>query len=290
LAGSWSPIKNFKGTLIGNNHTISNLYCNTTESTGLFLTVTNATFKDIIIEGKIYCNDSGYVGAVASKATNSLFEDCISDVDITTYTDSSYTCVGGICGYSEDSKYIACTSLGDISDTIDEWEWENYVGGIVGNTLGGDYFIACFKPQGRVVEETTQSYSPVGGILGCVHEYDDVYIQSCYTSIYVQGREPGHITNKGYYEKYTPSAKIASCYYSGTGKNSYNNTIKGVGTRNYAGQYHSYDYGTSVVTDLDAAISEMNANIDKWNSENPTIFCNYKYAKYEGDIVLVKMQ
>ena len=290
ISGSWSPIKNFRGTLIGNNHTISNLYCDTTESTGLFLTVSNATFRDIIVEGKIYCNDQGYVGAITSMATNCLFENCTSDVYIKTYTDSSYTCVGGICGRSENSKYIACTSLGDISDTIDEWEWENYVGGIVGNTQGGDYFIACSKPQGRVVEETTQSYSPVGGILGCVHEYSNVYIQSCYTSIYIQGREPGHITNKGYYEKYTPSAKIASCYYSGTGKSSYSKPVKGVGTRNYSGSHNSYDYGTSVVTDVDAAINDMNANIDKWNSENPTIFCNYKYANYNGNIVLVKMQ
>jgi hypothetical protein len=182
-----------------------------------------------------------------------------------------------VVGYSNNSKYIACQSTGDICDTIDEWEWNDYVGGIVGNTSGGDKLIACIKPSGKVHEQTSQSYSPVGGILGCVNNFSDVSIRSCYTSISILGREPGHITNTGYYENYSPHAEIANCYYSGTPA-----TSKGIGTRNYGGQHKSYEYGTARSTDIAAEIVIMNEGIDKWNAAHPECICNYKYALDEN--------
>lgn len=278
LAGNWTPIGTFKGVFNGNNHTISNLYSKTTGNAGLFLSVSGATIKDVTIHGTLISREARYVGGIASEASSTLFENCISAVNITTSTTGSFTCVGGVVGYSSNSKYIACQSTGDISDTIDEWEWDNYVGGIVGNTNnGGDKFIACMKLSGKVYEEKSQSYSPVGGILGCVHNYSNVSIRSCYTSISILGREPGHITNMGYYENYNPSADIANCYYSGTPT-----TSKGIGTRNYGGQHKSFDYGTARSTDIAAEIVIMNEGIDSWNAANTECICNYKYALDEN--------
>ena len=277
LAGSWAPIQSFRGTFNGNNHTISNLYSKTTGSTGLFLSVSGATIKDITIHGTIISSEAGYVGGIASTASSTLFENCISAVNITTSTTGNFACSGGVVGYSNNSKYIACQSTGYICDTIDEWEWNDYVGGIAGNTSGGDKLIACIKPTGKVHEQTSQSYSPVGGILGCVNNFSDVSIRSCYTSISILGREPGHITNTGYYENYSPYAEIANCYYSGTPA-----TSKGIGTRNYGGQHKSYDYGTARSTDIAAEIVIMNEGIDKWNAAHPECICNYKYALDEN--------
>lgn len=279
LAGSWTPINTFSGVFNGNNHTISNLYAKTTGDAGLFGTLSSATINDVTVQGVIISSEATKVGGIASVATSAVLENCISQVNITTSTNGSYTCVGGVVGYSSNSKYIACQSTGDISDTIDEWEWMNYVGGIVGNSNGGDMLIACMKSSGNVHEEKTQSYSPVGGILGCVHDFSNISIRSCYTAISITGREPGHITNQGYYDNYNPNANIADCYYSGTPT-----TSKGVGTRNYGGSTKSFDYGTARSTDLAAEIVIMNEGIDEWNAANPDCICNYKYELDENNV------
>ena len=286
LAGNWTPIGTFKGVFNGNNHTISNLYSKTTGDAGLFLYVSGATIKDVTIHGTLISREARYVGGIASEASSTLFENCISAVNITTSTTGFSTCVGGVVGYSSDSKYIACQSTGDISDTIDEREWENFVGGIVGYAMnGGSKFVACMKLSGKVHEEKTQSYSPVGGILGYVQTtYSNVSIRSCYTSISILGREPGHITNNGYYETYSLSADIANCYYSGTPT-----TSKGIGTRNYGGQHKSFDYGTARSTDIAAEIVIMNEGIDSWNAANAECICNYKYElDANGELKLTK--
>ena len=279
LAGSWTPINTFSGVFNGNNHTISNLYAKTTGDAGLFGTLSSATINDVTVQGVIISSEATKVGGIASVATSAVLENCISQVDITTSTNGSYTCVGGVVGYSSNSMYIACQSTGDISDTIDEWEWMNYVGGIVGNSNGGDMLIACMKSSGNVHEEKTQSYSPVGGILGCVHNFSNISIRSCYTAISITGREPGHITNQGNYDNYNPNANIADCYYSGTPT-----TSKGVGTRNYGGSTKSFDYGTARSTDLAAEIVIMNEGIDEWNAANPDCICNYKYELDENNV------
>ncbi len=279
LAGSWTPINTFSGVFNGNNHTISNLYAKTTGNAGLFGTLSSATINDVTVQGVIISSQATNVGGIASVATSAVLENCISQVNITTSTKGFNTCVGGVVGYSSNSKYIACQSTGDISDTIDEWEWMNYVGGIVGNSNGGDMLIACMKSSGNVHEENTQSYSPVGGILGCVHTFSNISIRSCYTAISITGREPGHITNKGYYDNDNPNANIADCYYSGTPT-----TSKGVGTRNYGGSTKSFDYGTARSTDLAAEIVIMNEGIDEWNAANPDCICNYKYELDENNI------
>ena len=98
---------------------------------------------------------------------------------------------------------------------------------------------------------------------------------------------PGYITNTGY-NSYI-KAKIACCYYSGSGDNSYSTEIKGVGTEGYSMNYPSFDYGTARVVDINTSVSDMNENIDKWNTEHPDCICNYKYElDADGVPTLVK--
>ena len=281
LAGSWTPIKSFAGTFNGNNHTISNLFIKSTENAGLFASVGSAAIKNLTVQGEITCTSAKDVGGIAAEAWSTLFENCISKVNISTSTTNMGTCVGGICGWSNNAKFIACQSTGNVHDKIEEWEWYNYVGGIVGQNANGTIFIACCKLSGSVKELNSQSYSAVGGILGIYNSSSHPIIRSCYTSISVGGREPGHITNTAGY-RYS-SANIADCYYSGS-------NYKGIGTNRYGGSDYSYDLGTAKSTDITAEIVIMNNGIDEWNAANPDCVCNYKYELDENNILKLTKQ
>ena len=282
LAGSWTPIKSFAGTFNGNNHTISNLFIKSTENAGLFASVGSATIKNLTVQGEITCTSAKDVGGIAATAWSTLFENCISKVNISTSTTNMGTCVGGICGWSNEAKFIACQSTGNVHDKIEEWEWYNYVGGIVGYNADRTIFIACCKLSGSVKELNSQSYSAVGGILGIYHDSSSrPIIRSCYTSISVGGREPGYITNTAGYR--CSSANIADCYYSGS-------NYKGIGTNRYGGSDYSYDLGTAKSTDIAAEIVIMNNGIDEWNAANPDCVCNYKYELDENNILKLTKQ
>ena len=281
LAGSWTPIKSFAGTFNGNNHTISNLFIKSTENAGLFASVGRATIKNLTVQGEITCTSAKDVGGIAAEARSTLFENCISKVNISTSTTNMGTCVGGICGWSNDAKFIACQSTGNVHDKIEEWEWYNYVGGIVGHNANGTIFIACCKLSGSVKELNSQSYSAVGGILGIYNSSSYPIIRSCYTSISVGGREPGHITNTAGYRH--SSANIADCYYSGS-------NYKGIGTNRYGGSDYSYDLGTAKSTDIAAEIVIMNNGRDEWNAVNPDCVCNYKYELDENNVLKLTKQ
>ena len=280
FVGSWTPIKKFKGLLNGNSHTISNLYIKSTGDTGLFDSLYNATIKDLTVQGEITCTSARYVGGLASYASSTLFENCISNVNINaSNTSRSGVCVGGVCGNTYNSTLIACQSMGWIKDEAGNNEWYNYVGGLVGYSSYNTIFVACCKLSGGVYEYATASYSGVGGILGFTESTCHNAIQSCYTSTSVMGRQPGHITNTGRYR--FDSAKIANCYYSGSG-------YAGIGTDRYGSNY-AYDLGTARSTDLAAEVVLMNDGIDQWNAANPDYICNYKYElNGEGVLTLVK--
>lgn len=273
--GSWTPIGTFYGTFNGNNHKISNLFIKSTGRAGLFASVGGATIKDLTVQGEVTCTSAEEVGGIVAAASSSLFENCKSEVNVTTSTTNMGTCVGGICGWSSASKFIACQSTGNVSDQIEESKWYNYVGGIVGYSVSNTIFVACCKLSGSVKEVKSQSYSGVGGILGYLVSTSEATILSCYTSISIGGRQPGYITNTGR-TRYT-SANIADCYYSG-------NTYKGIGTDNYSGSSYSYDLGTAKSTDIAAEIIIMNEGIDEWNTANPDCVCNYKYELDENNV------
>ena len=281
IAGNWTPIKGFMGTFDGKNHTISNLYSHTSGSTGLFSMLSGATIRNIAVEGEIICSSANDVGAIASEATNTIFENCKSNVDITTSTSSSVTCVGGICGrdlgdYNSYCTFIACQSTSNISDTIDEWEWQNHIAGIVGFTTYSK-IVACTHTDGYIHEENKQSYTSVGGICGYADSTNDFRIVACYTNTETDGRMPGHILGAcSYRGSYAPTNKINSCYYAGQSLVSQGN--KGVGTDNYGGSSYSFDSGTARSTDIAAEIINMNTAIELWNNDNPERVCNYRYS------------
>lgn len=284
MAGSWIPIKSFRGIFNGNNHTISNLFCKATGSTGLFLSVSGATIKDLTVQGEVtsITTNTAYVGGIAGSSDSSLFENCVSAVNVSNSTTNMHNCVGGLCGKGSSSFFIACQSTGKVYDYIQEWEWYDYVGGIVGRDNGDSNIVACCKLEGSVVGGNSQSYTLVGGIVGDICGSPVTTIQSCYTSISVSGRCPGNIASVTWRDYSSYCRNVADCYYSGSNG-------KGIGTNGYNSRYEYFDLGTAKSVDLAAEIVIMNEGIDEWNAAHPECICNYKYALDEnGKPKLVK--
>ncbi|MBO7313867.1 MAG: leucine-rich repeat domain-containing protein, partial [Alistipes sp.] len=298
--GSWAPISKFSGTLNGNNHAISNLYYNETGVTtsvrvGLFNFVANAVIRDITVDGAININSKSnfYIGGLAATSSNTLFENCTSSVDITSKNDDMGCYIGGICGSDSSqsnaySTFIACKSDAYIKNEQDEWEWYNYIGGILGS---GNYakIIACVKQGGCVYEERTQSYTPVGGICGFARYSEDFRIIACYSNTEIDGRMPGHIvgacSTRGYTSPNEGSTKkIKECYYAGTSK--VYNGDKGVGSDNYGGSTYSRDDGTARISNISENITAMNNAIIEWNN-TATHKCDYRYTLDSSDNIIL---
>ena len=299
--GSWNPITDFKGTFDGGGNSISDLYCCHAGNMGLFDAVSNATIKNIIVQGEINRtfegNESGWVkiGGLVASAGNTLFENCISNVNITTSGSKSTSpiacAIGGICAVASTSTFIACQSSSEISDNHYPIEWGYDIGGIVGRIRSYSNIVACCKLSGDVKELEYGSYSFVGGIVGSSDESSysnpNNKLYACYTSIDVCGRRPGLIvgvTGDGY--RYYDLNAIA-CYYSGTGTSTIGSgETYGIGNLNYSGSLNSYDSGTARSTNLVTEIQSMNSAITTWNSENQNK-CNYKFINGSNGLELV---
>ena len=131
---SWTPIGNygtdtthiFKGKFEGDNHTIKNLYINTTEGYQGLFGYNSGTIRDIRVEGKI-TGSGDYTGGICGWSISSI-SNCSSKVTIKTNSSR----VGGIAGYSS-GTLTRCINEGDVNGT-------SRVGGICGSA--GAYLIS----------------------------------------------------------------------------------------------------------------------------------------------------
>lgn len=176
---TWAHIeKRFSGALDGNYddkvHTISvmsrSLFCFISQATvqnlnlegditiggGLLADdIGSSVIKNISASGSVNVVDS-HCGGISGYASESLFENCSSEVNIYNVYD-----VGGICGDANIScRFINCSAKGNLSGY-------RYVGGICGTELEATEFVGCSTDvtlsivASEVVEE-----SYVGYILG----------------------------------------------------------------------------------------------------------------------------
>ena len=292
--GSWIPV-NFSGTFDGKGHIIKNLYGNESRNMGLFNSLSNATVKNLTVEGGISRpNDAGgsyydFAG-LAIGVSSSIIENCIVNVNIKTEgSNDSYTCgFGGLCYSAYKSTFIACQSGGDISIDTYPLDASGWIGGLVGRSEACNY-IACCKLNGSVIiPRGGVEYSLVGGLVGGVSKskgnYNACKLRACYThsdAISGYGRQYGYIVGgigSGYYREGELDAE--ACFYSG--KN-----YRGIGGNNYTGNLDSYDSGTAYSEDLSATVEAMNAAITTWNVNNPDKVCNYRYIINNNSVELV---
>ena len=170
----WTPINNVADTTTrnrrayyydGGNHTISNLYINTSEQTlasssfiGLFGYVygsssNHAYIKNLgIVNGSITGEGSRYVGAVVGYSYYTDITNCYNAKTDITITGSSQS-VGGVAGYNRNGTISSSYNTGAVSGNY-------YVGGVAGSndrgTIRGSY------NDGDI----TGSLNLVGGVVG----------------------------------------------------------------------------------------------------------------------------
>lgn len=139
---TWEPVKAahgaydnyFRGTFNGNGHTISNLTINTTSTRSAFGTLTgfigtlnggtvkNLTLRNVNITGK------SYTGAIVGSCINGSYIYCCQVTGKVKGTSS----VGGIVGYSNRGKIIACSASGTVEATLQAEDKNVMLGGIIG--------------------------------------------------------------------------------------------------------------------------------------------------------------
>ena len=187
----WTPINNVSDTSSSNRrvyyydggeHTISNLYINTSEQTltlssyiGLFGYVYGSSsnhcyIKNLgIVNGSIAGEGSDNVGAVVGYAAYTDITNCYNEKTDITITGTSYR-VGGVVGYNYYGTISSSYNTGAVSGV-------SYVGGVVGTNNYGT--ISSSYNTGTV----TGSGNYVGGVAG----YNDGIISSSYNTGAVSG-------------------------------------------------------------------------------------------------------
>lgn len=162
----WEPIRSFEGIFDGGGHTISNMSITQMgDDCGFFYSLTNATVKNLTIEGNIV-EDTGNaweVGGIAALADNSTIQNCTSKVNITCQASHA----GGIVGNSAmgTTTIERCSNYGNITRTGDGYVT---VGGIIGTIEGADEVILtdCYN-KGNISDVDNSDCS--GGIIGGVY-------------------------------------------------------------------------------------------------------------------------
>lgn len=175
----FNPIPNFNGVFDGDNHVISNLVINASESnSGLFATVsgTAACVKNLQIENVEFKNlGSSYFGAIAGRLTGGAkISNCHVSFNIEN-NEISLTRFGGLVGEMTLNSVVTSSSFtGDIL-----LKKSSYVGGIAGKQMSGSVISNSFS-EGSVYANST-----VGGISGTA--FNSIQVVNCYSNMNVSG-------------------------------------------------------------------------------------------------------
>ncbi len=218
---SWAPIPTFKGKILGNNFTISNLFIENNTS----ISADSSNYYHI---GFIGCNSgtisylnfsnvnvtvaygAARVGAIAGDNNGTIAHCKVSGsvTDNTTLTGDIM--VGGIAGFSgSGSSITACTMngtiLGKSSSAISK------VGGIAGESGGN--IVACSTSGSVEANVTTSSYSYAGGVAGYVYAGQ---ISNSFSTGVITSNCSGTSAMAGGIVGELSAATISKCYFAGS--------------------------------------------------------------------------
>ncbi len=189
----------FRGTFDGGGNVISGLYINQSESDyqALFGSVYTATIKNLGVSGSVTGGD--YVAGIAAYCMSSTVSDCYNAATIvgenycggivgrmskpvSTTTPMVYNCyntgsvkatstsnanAGGIAGYITSGWIYYCYNTGD----IDAYVSTSYSGGITAAAFGSTIYYCYSTGDINHYGTLNNTYSPAGGIAGCLATY-----------------------------------------------------------------------------------------------------------------------
>ncbi len=177
-ANNWTEIGNnghwFKGTFIGNGHTISNINMQTTGNVHGFFKVNYGTIKNLTLKGEM--NGDGATIAGICGQNYGKIENCNNYINVNNSTTTQYL-TGGITAELWEGTIKNCNNYGDITTGF------NGAGGIVGRTgkiangNGGEFEISnCINcgeilVKGNVGAGGIVGYTESGGVIkNCINE------------------------------------------------------------------------------------------------------------------------
>ncbi|NCB53048.1 MAG: hypothetical protein EOM54_14420 [Clostridia bacterium] len=258
----WKPIRYFKGTFEGNNHTISNLRMGaadapySSEYAGLFREIFGAVIQNVDIEAELYVDyaesydgqwryKTTYIGGVAARASDSAITNCSVSGDMSTEHTSF---IGGIAGYGYSLTITECTVSGSVTGGLvlaDVFDTEiPYAGLIIGYSEGDGGISGC-NASGSV---TCGDYAYAGGIAGTSTGISDCSFTgsvTCGSEAYAGGlvgvsngnvgdchvsgdiKGSGTLSGLGGLIGYADGGTIKSCYSTGSVENGSNSTSAG---------------------------------------------------------------
>ena len=223
----------YTGTFNGNNHSISGLTVNGSDTAGLFGYVKGATIQNInLCDSQITATNAGgsgtSTGGIVGFATDKAKIENCSTNNIKIEARSLH--IGGIIGRGEGSTEISnCTNTSTLDGTY-------HVGGIAGSLEGGS--ITNCGNSGDL--PATGASGCVGGIVGCTSTGQ---ISTCYNTGEITGGSIARVGGIVGLSEGSPS--ISDCYNVGAvhgGK--FNGGIAGLAIGTYR-----YCYNTGAVTD-----------------------------------------
>ena len=177
ITGNWNSIDNFIGIFDGGGHTITYTTDTstgafvTTQYLGLFGTCSNATIKNVYVNGNITLTTNGsianpnmYIGGIVAKATNTTLENVhfSGNINVTTNNDNS-SWVGGLIGQATATQILLCSNTASVTTTINSYIGITKTGGLIGELNGS--VENCYNFGN--VSATSASDSPyAGGLAG----------------------------------------------------------------------------------------------------------------------------
>ncbi len=184
--------------LDGQNHTVSGLRGKVSFLSKLG---SGSEIKNITVEGVL--NGAGGMGGIATSATGTVLENCISRVEITATGGN----VGGLVSAAKDVTIRSCANEGNITATGSA----NYLGGLVASgNISGYVVVENSRNDGNITGADGASYA--GGILAALNgAKTDSRITGCintgsvYTGNYAGGIV-GYVTSK---------MALTDCYNTG---------------------------------------------------------------------------
>lgn len=177
ISEDWKPISDFVGTFDGGGHTITfNIDKSTgafvrTQYLGLFASCTDATIKNLYVNGNISLTTGGslsnpnvYIGGVVSSSTNSTLENVhfSGNINVETNNDNS-SWAGGLVGKAENTQISLCSNTASITTKVNTAIGISQAGGLCGEfsgTIDNSYNF------GNVLVNVATDSPYAGGIVG----------------------------------------------------------------------------------------------------------------------------
>lgn len=168
-----TPIDSFSGVFDGGNFTIKNLLVQEDDLSGLFSFTSNATIKNLTIDGANISN-GWYSGVIAGYIEGTTIENClVNSIEV-----SGIGAVGSLCGLSELNSNIINTVATGGAISADNGS----AGGLIGNASDTKLY------QCSSGIEVVTSSTGIGGLIGVTTAGNDkVHITQCYANNKVTG-------------------------------------------------------------------------------------------------------